>query len=170
MAFTTGAGDTTVFTTGEPATLFAGAKVVTGPGAAVAVNVSVGTPSALAVSVCNPAVVPRRQPPEEAVPSEVVRTESFVTTPPPLAFHRTITPLTPLPPLSVMRTEGTVAGDVATVALSDVAPTAKFCVGTGSLLQPATSSIAALAPAMVHNRVPRAIMDMNEGSGFLYHP
>jgi hypothetical protein len=82
-----------------------------------------------------------------------------------------MTPFTPLPPLSAMRTDGTTTGDVATVALSEVAPIARFCVGTGSLPHAEKTSIAAPALAMmVHNRVPRAIMDMNKGSGFLYHP
>ena len=140
-ARTAGSDGTGVLTGACWSTSVTGVSRDNGPGFAVAVKVTAAMPSAVACSVCWPEVVPSVHPPDDASPLAVVRTESLMTLPPPLAMRqRTRIFLMPFPLASVTRTAGTAATVAATAADMVVLAVAVAALGTwGSLPQPTST-------------------------------
>ena len=136
-------------------------RLATGPGAACAVNVITGTPSAEAVSVCVPATVPRLHPPDNATPVPSVRVESDMTTPL-LAptRQRTRNPLMPCPFASRICTRGSGVVSAPTVPLtcSVLPPVGAKVVGTGGPSPPPHACIANATAVPQTSRPTKAIV------------
>jgi hypothetical protein len=97
-------------------------RLAAAPAAAVAVKPTLSNPEADAVSVCAPAVVPRVQPPTEAVPDVELVTVELATDPPALALNVTVTPSNGSPSLPITFTVGPGVTALPTVPLKAVEP------------------------------------------------